>query len=277
MLHHVLAEADAGLGIGRVVRDGGASGPLVHREHVGDLRVVPHLAVGVGVGKIDELRDRLHGGVDRRGHGSLAGRTALRGHEDDAVGASHTEHGRGRCILQDRDALDLVGIQLGERTFDAVDQDQRLGAVERADAADADDRFIGTRHTGGLDGRNAREVALEGVRHVRDRGLQEAFAADRGNGTGDGDFLLLAVRNDDSLVKSLRVDRHRDGDVLPGHLDLLGGVADTGNLQCGASGDGRKDEVAVKVSHGTVVGPLNEHAGSDQPIPVLIKDFALHT
>ena len=162
MLHYILAEPDTQVVVGRIVGNHPRSGPLIHRKVVGDLGIVPHLAVGVGVSEVDELRNRLHGTAERCRDGCLAHGTALGGDEDDAVGASHTEHRGGGCVLEDRDAFDFIGVQLREGTLYTIDEHERLGAVERADSADADDRLVSARHAGCLDCGNAGEIALEG-------------------------------------------------------------------------------------------------------------------
>ena len=275
MLHDFLAEPDAGVGIRRIIGDFHGTGPGVHRKRVGDGGVVPHLAVGIGIGEVDELGDRLHGGVGRGGHRGLSGRTALGGHEDDTVRAADTEHGRSRCVLEDGDALDFVGIQLGERTFDAVHEDQRFRAVQGSDAADADDRFVSTRHGGRLDGGHTGEISLEGVRHVRDRGLHQAFAAHRGNRTGNGHLLLLAIRDDHGLVQRGSVGQQGDGEGRTCHLDRLCRVSDTRNLERGATGNGQR-EITVQVGDRSVRGPLYDHAGADHPLSLFVQDLASH-
>ena len=128
---------------------------------------------------------------DRLALGAALGRP-----DDDAVRAADTEHGRGRGVLEDGDTLDFIGVQLREGTLDAVHEDERLGAVQGSDTTDADDRFVGARHTGRLHGGHAREVTLQGVRDVRHRRFHQAFAADGGDRARDGHLLLLAIRDD---------------------------------------------------------------------------------
>ena len=274
VLHDVLGEPDAGVGVRGVVGDGRGGRPLGHRQRIGDGGVVPHLAVGVGIGEVDELRDRLHGGIGGSGHGGLAHGTTLGGHEDDAVRAADTEHGgRGR-VLQDGDALDFVRIQLREGTLDAVHEDERLGAVQGSDTTDADDGFIGARHTRRLHGGHAREVTLQGVRDVRHRGLHQSLAAHRGNRTGDGNFLLLAVRDDHGLVQGIGVGFHVDGHPRR-RRDRQGLVAHTRELERGPLGHGQR-EVTVHVGDRSGRGPLYDHARSDQTFSQLIQHPALY-
>ena len=68
----------------------------------------------------------------------LAFLAALGGDEDDARRTLRTVNGRRRGVLQDGDALDVIGVELDERALDAVHQHQRRTAVQRQGAADGD-------------------------------------------------------------------------------------------------------------------------------------------
>ena len=220
MLHDFLAEPYASICIRSIVGDDPGTRPLAHGESVGDGGIVPHLAVSIGIGEINEFRYGLHGSVCRCRDGSLARRSTLGGDEDDSVGAAHSEHGCSRSVLKDGNAFDLIGVQLGERALDTIDKHQGVSTVERAGTADADLSIIGTRHTGLLDSRNAREITLEGICDIGDRSLQKVVTTYCRHCTGDGDFLLLAIRDDDSFVKGARVGLQGDGDTPSCNLNL---------------------------------------------------------
>ena len=112
MLHDLLAEPDSVAGVGGIVGDVNGFRPLGNGTGIRNLGVVPHLAVGVGVCELNELGDGLHSGAGRCGNRGLALRTTLGGYQDNAVSTADTEHRSCRCVLEDGDALDFVGVQL---------------------------------------------------------------------------------------------------------------------------------------------------------------------
>ena len=147
MLHHLLAESDAFIGIRSIVGDGGAAWPLAHRQSVGNGCIVPHLTIGVRIGKIYELSNLLYGSTCRNSHRGLSRGTTLGGNEDNTVSTAHTEYSCSRGVFQNRDVLNLVRVELSEGTLHTVDEYQRFCTVQRTCTTHADDGFISTRHT----------------------------------------------------------------------------------------------------------------------------------
>ena len=104
------------VGVALDVLDGGAVAVLVdaglgdevaprcgaEREFVLNHAVVQHEGV-IRVVFVGKTGDGLHGGGEAYVDLGLAFGTALGGDEDDAVGALHTVHGGGRCVLEGRD------------------------------------------------------------------------------------------------------------------------------------------------------------------------------
>ena len=207
MLHYILLEADK-VCIRSVVSYIDCSRPLTHRQSISDLGVVVHLTVGVRVCKLNELGNGLHGRTEGSSHRSLAHLASLCGHEDHTVGATYAEHSCCGRVLENRDALDFVRIELRERALDSVDKNKRIGAVERSDAADTDGRLVSSRHAGRLYRRNTGKISLKGVRNVSYRRLQEVVASHSSDSTGDGHLVLLSVSDDDRLVDQLAVRLH---------------------------------------------------------------------
>ena len=147
MLHHILTESDTCVGIRRVVFDIGSTRPLTHRKCIGNGCVVPHLSISIGISEIDELRDLLNCRTCRNGYGSLAWSTTLGGNKDNTISTTYTEYGCSRGILQDRDVLDFIGIELSKRTLNTIHKYQRFSTVQRTCTTNADNRFVSTWHT----------------------------------------------------------------------------------------------------------------------------------
>ena len=276
MLHHVLAEPDARIGIRGIVGNGCAPRPLAHRQRVCDRRVVPHLAVRIGVCKVHKLRDRLYGRAGRHRHRSLAWRTALRRHQDYTVGTPHTEHRRRRSILQDRDVLNLVRVQLAEAALHAVHQYQRLRTVQRTRTAHPDHWIVSARHTRRLHHRHARQLTLQRVAHVRHRRLQQLVAVHRRHSTRNGHLLLLSVGDHHHLLQRLRVRLHHDVHAPGPRPMCLREIAHIGELKRCPLADVLDAEVTVKVGNRTSALALHHNGHADERFARLILHRAFH-
>ena len=276
MFHHILTEADTGVGIGRVVGDVGRTGPLAHWQCIGDGRVVPHLSIRIGVGEIHELGNLLNGSTCRDGHRCLAWRTALGGNQNNAVSTSHTEHGRCRGVLQDRDVGNFIGVELSERTLHTIHEYQRLGTVQRTCTTHTDYGFISTRHTRRLYHRHTRQLTLQGVGHAGHRRFQQLVAAHLRYSTGDGHLLLLAIGNHHHLFQILLVGLHSDVYALTGHLARLRQVTHVRELQRTATIHLLQAIMTIHVGNATCAFTLYSHGHTYQGLARLVGHRAFH-
>lgn len=250
--------------------DGVESG--VYLLLVGDLshehRVVPD------VERVGELADdRLV--LDRNVGLPLCGR--LGRDEDHAVGAPRSVDCRCRGVLENLDRLDVRDVDLREVARiahrEAVDYDERrVGAFERAVAADADDR--------------SRTRILRGVQHLKTCSTALKQSVDRSGGevverphfdgrhrTGEVAFLYGAVADHDHLVHEFRIVFERDrvegrrGDLLfrrfvAEHRDLQG------RTLCGA-----EFERSVGFGGSAVGRPFDDDAGPRDGLTGRVRDF----
>ena len=246
---------------------------LVRGGAVAELGVVEGRRIGVGVHHLEEVGDILDTGRGVGADPGLSFLAALGGDEDDAVRAAHAVHGRGGGVLQDGDVLDVVRVDLPEGAFDTVHEHQRLGAVQGADTADADDRFVVTRQTRVLDGLDARQPAGEGVAQGSDRRLDDVVAADIGDGAGDGHLLLGAIGHDDHFVEIPGIGLHPDPH-LAGHGHLLGRITDVGDDQRRIRTDRAELERTVEIRHRAGRGAFHQDRHADQRLAGFVFNHA---
>lgn len=109
-------------------------------------------------------------------------------------GTAHAVYGRRRGILEDREALDILRIDVGERAGHAVHERQRCAHAGRQgrDAADVDVRIVEARLAGPLHGDQTGDTAGEPLRKIRHGHLEllDLYALLRAD---DADLLLHAV------------------------------------------------------------------------------------
>ena len=201
--------------------------------------------------------------------------TLLGGHEDDTVGAAGTVDGGCGGVLQDLDGLDVVRVEVVDRTAhhgDAVhDIQRRGGGGEGALAADVH----GTDLTRTLVGADIHTgcAALEGFEDVVGRALGQFLGTDGDHGTGHVALLHGTVTDGHGLFEEEVVVIEGDGHVGSG-ADLLGHVADAGDLE-GRAGSDAKLEVAVDVGDDTVGGAGDIDRSSDNRFSLGIQNFTL--
>ena len=115
--------------------------------------LVRHFHVGRAVGEIGDLG--RFGKAFRIAYAEFGApfQTVLGVDDNDAVGAADTVNGRCRRIFEDRETLDVLGVDVGERAGDAVDECQRSAHAGRQgrDAADVDVGVVEAGFAGPLD------------------------------------------------------------------------------------------------------------------------------
>ena len=105
-------------------------------------------------------------------------RTASCSHEDDTIGTPDTEHSRAGGILEDRNALDFIRVNLGEVSLHTIHQDKRRGktVVKGTATSDVDGRSILSRLAAGLHRCHAGDISGEHIGHAADRRLDEVLS-----------------------------------------------------------------------------------------------------
>ena len=203
----------------------------------------------------------------------FAGVTLLGGNDDNAVGGTGTVDRRGGRILEDREALDVVGVdgleRVGhtlaavDRQRNAVDDDERVvGRIQGSGATDTDRRSA-ARTAVTRDDLQTSDLALEHVLGRDDRAPVEFFGLNGGDGTGHVIFLDGTVTDDHDVVKELGVLRQGDGGGHFGGLEDLACIADAADLDHSIGGLDSKDVVTVETGRGSVRSALFDDGGTD--------------
>ena len=202
--------------------------------------------------------------------------TGLGGYQDNTVCGTGTVNGCGSGILQDVNALNVIGVDVVDAAGGhAVHNVKRAGMVDGADTTD-NHRCTGTRGTGSLGYLHTGGHTLEHVVHTR-LGLHfEVIGSYRRNRGRNHGFFLDTVADDHGLFQHLGVVRKDHHQTLlasiGNHLRL---IADAGNLN-GGTLRGGKGEVSAHARHGTVIGALLDYKRSDNGFAGGILDGTFH-
>ena len=79
-------------------------------------------SIVVTVSKLRNIGRHLKTGTGGESYFSFTGLSALRCHQDNTIGTTHTKYGCSRSIFQYGNIFHFIGVQLGERTFHSIDQ-----------------------------------------------------------------------------------------------------------------------------------------------------------
>ena len=199
------------------------------------------------------------GGVEGDAH--LAALSFLSGDDDHTVGSAGTVDGRGGGVLQELDALDVIGVHRADTGCrDTVHNVQRGSPVHGADTTDLDgSRRV--RRTAGGDA-YAGDLALEGLHRVTDVHFLGGAHVDDGHGTGEVGLLFSGITGNDDLVKQLAV-------LFENNIHLRGGPEDFGDISHGgelqgASGRNSEGELAILIGYGSDGRPNLNDSRSDE-------------
>ena len=161
---------------------------IIHHLHV--LPGIAHLGNPGGRNRAHLIFGRYHG---------LGFRTGMGGDEDHTVGTADTVDGRGRCVLEDRELLDIVGVHEVDGALHAIHEAQRrVSARERRYTADPEGG-TGTRLTAVLVRDDTGDLAAQQIGNLCRGGL-ELVGGKRGNGADHAGFLLRTVTHNDRLL-----------------------------------------------------------------------------
>ena len=207
----------------------------------------------------------------------LAGLRLLRGHEDNAIGSAGTVDGGGGSVLQDLDALDILGIEPAEvgvgAVLDTVDNPQRVGvAVHGSDTADADAVTAG-RVTGRLGDDHTGSGALQTLGKGGRNALQHGLGVNGCDRTGHVALLLGTVTDHHGLLKEhiILLEDEINRALSPSEGDFLVGIADAGGDEGGIGRNVRNCKGSVGVGGSTDRGrTLHKHARGDDGFAVSV-------
>ena len=146
-----------------------------------------------------DIRVQLHRGL-------LVILTHLRRDQYDAVRGLRTINSRRCRVFQHGDTLNIIGIDLAELTFHAIDNHQRVRVIHRSPTTDTQLRPVIARLAGVLTDPYTRHLSGKGLRGIRDRTVGQLLVElHRRDRTGQVHFLLRSITHDDYLVQGLRI------------------------------------------------------------------------
>ena len=267
--------------LGNQVR-GGVSGGFLRSGTVLDLFALHGLPVDFhplpGVGQIifrnTALIDTL---LDIQVHVQAALRALFGGNQDDAVGSAVAVQGGGGGVLEDRDGLDVGGVQVGNVTAEGDPvQDVQDGrrTVDGSDTADVHVRIVTRRTDRGID-LDTGNGSFQGSRDGGSRPVGELLAPHGSDGAGQGRPFGSTIGNgDDGLFQGFAV-RIEDNVNVRLHRYFLCLHADEGNAEglC-VCGNIPQEESTVDFGNGSHLGSHHEDGNAGERFAALIADGA---
>ena len=195
--------------------------PIVMKPGRIVVRLVHNHHVLLGVQHVCRLRYVLHAKVAVERNHSLAFLALLGGHQYYAVGSLRTVDSGRSGILQDIDALDIGGVQVGNISTHAIDKVQRFCITYGTQTTDAHLEAF-TRLTGSGGDVYTRRLSLHGLQGVGGVQFGNLVTFHLNGSTRHQFFLLYAVTYNHDFVQHLIVflQHHVDGRSAA-HLDGL--------------------------------------------------------
>ena len=251
------------LDILRRIKDGAAA------VHVG---LVGGIHVGIGIGQLRNLGEPGHAFVVVESEFRLTHLTGLGRNDNDAVSTAHTVDGGGRCILEDRETLDIFGVDVVEAALDTIDQHQRTGMLVRegGDTADPDVGLVMAGFAGALHRDHAREASCDDGGQTGRRHL-DLVLLDGSLRTDDRNLSLGTITHDDDFVQFVddRHERHINQGALAHHNLLL--LVTEGREHKDRVGARHGNAVlTVVIGEGTVRGSLLVHCNTCKQFTLFI-------
>ena len=273
---------------------------------IGDIRVVQpafllqflvdgHLVLGIH--DVEGGVQRLHTErvLTRIGHRAVPGTAFLGGDDDNARHGARTVDGGRGTVLQDFEALDIVGVQAGDGggnqgvgitgaqvlgihfndVFhdDAIHDPQRLGgAVDGGGTADADLRG-GTERTGDVLHGDTGYAAFQGTGDIGDTVQFRLFGIHLDGGSGENAAVHRGHTGDDRLLQDLGVRLQGDADIVAHGNFLFLEAQERDHEVLRGLRHLVQDKVTVQVCHGSDrAGALHVHVGARHRFSVIGGD-----
>ena len=254
-----------GLDVLRRIKDGATA---VHVSLVGGIHI------GIGVGQLRDLGEPGDTFIVVESEFRLTHLTGLGRDDNDAVSTAHTVDGGGRRVLEDRETLDIFGVDIVEAAFYTVDQHQRTGMLVRegGDTADPDVGLVVAGFAGTLHGDHARETSRDDGGQTGRRHL-DLIRLDGSLRTDDRNLSLGTITHDDDFVQFVddRHKRHINKGALTHHNLLL--LVTEGREYKNRVGAIQGNAVlTVVVGEGTVSGSLLVHCNTCKQFTLFIRN-----
>ena len=273
---------------------------------IGDVRVVQpafllqflvygHLVLGIHdvEGGIQRLHtERVLTGI---GHRAVPGTTFLGRDDDNARHRARTVDGSRGTVLQDFEALDIVGVQAGDGGGDqgvgitgaqvlgihfndvfhddAIHDPQRLGgAVDGGGTTDADLRG-GTERTGDVLHGDTGHTSFQGTGDIGDTVQFRLVGVHLDGGSGENAAVHRGHTGDDRLLQHLGVRLQGDADIVPGGNGRIAVTHEGDHEILRALRHFVEDKVTVQVCEGADLGlSFHRHERADDRFSVFRGD-----
>ncbi len=228
----------------------------------------------------------------RIGNGRLAAQTFLRRDDQYAVGTLHTVHSGRGSVFQNRHGLDIVRVdrfparhisfhQVGiraflntsaRRTFDTVDDNQRVRIVQRSLSSDSDRRSLRTRLTRVLHRGQTGQTSGQSRSDVADGRLHDVLGCRRRKRSNHGRLFLRTVSDHDRLVERLLFGLQLNPQILDWTFDslVLRNITEKTDRQLGRELIDVDREKSPRARHNTLRCAFQENGRADNPIPGFI-------
>ena len=206
---------------------------------------------------------------------AVLGRTGFGRDQNDAERRAGTVDGGGRCVLDDRNRLDVVGVDAVQIAHDPVDQHERIGRVDRVHAADVDrGRTAGlTRRRGDV---QTGDRTLKHVGHRVGDAVLQLLAAHRRHGARQVDALLRTVTDDDRLFEldGVFLKEDRNLALRRGNRHFLGNIAQIRGIQNDLARWNFEREAAVFGGRSASGRTVDQNSYSYDRLLLCIEDFS---
>ena len=251
------------LDILRRIKDGAAA---VHVSLVGGIHI------GIGVGQLRDLGEPGHAFVVVEREFRLTHLTGLGRDDNNTVSTTHTVDGGGRCILEDRETFDILGVDVVEAALYTVDQHQRTGMLvrESRDTANPDVGLVVAGFAGTLHRDNASETSRDDGGQTGRRHL-DLIRLDGSLRTDDRNLSLGTITHDDDFIQFVndRYKRHVNKGALA-HQNLLLLVTEGRENKNRVGARHGNAVLTVVVGEGSVCGSLLVHCNTSKHFTLFI-------
>ena len=207
---------------------------------------------------------------------SLALLALLGGDDDDAVGGTCTVDGTRGSVLQDFDALDVVGVHDVQATLErnTVDDVERVGSIVGTGTTDTNARRLTRLARVGGDVDTGCQT-LQGIVDTNRSLALKVFAADLGDGCGNDALLLHTVTDNDNVLEEFLV-LNQDDVHLHTSGKLLWNVTHETESDSSADGDTSEGEITIDIGNSSDSCTLDIGISTDDGLAHLIYNDAIH-
>ena len=190
----------------------------------------------------------------------------LCGNKHYAIGSARTIDSGRRSILQDRNLIDIIGIQIGQRTFDTINDNQWVVIIHGVQTTNIE-RGHTTRGWSALLDNQTSSRTLQCLQNIRHRFAFQLIRRDRRYGTSQIDLLLHTIaHHNDILQKDTRL-QHDIYLFLIVNLHFLGFITHIREYQSSIRWS-LQWIVTVKIGHGTVCSTFHLNSNTNDSLAI---------